>query len=72
MNKLTDRNRTENRQKVGRALLTMLLILAVMAYTIYNFAIGQTDRNSFLIYMVLLCVPFANMAGILYQNMKGK
>lgn len=72
MKKLTDRKKTESRQKIIRALLTMVLILAVAAYTIYNYANGLTDRISFMIYMVILAVPFANMAGFLYQELKGK
>ena len=54
--------------RTPKTLLTLLLMAAVIAYTIYNYVSGKTDQMTFLVYMVILGVPFVNMIRILIQE----
>ena len=58
--------------KTAKTLLTLLLMAAVIAYTIYNYISGRTNQTTFLIYMVILGIPFANMIRILIQERDGR
>ena len=48
----------------------MVLMLAVIGYTIYNYTTGKTDFTMFLVSMGILCVPLVNMIRLLIQEMK--
>ena len=58
--------------KLTKTFLSLLLILAVMAYTVYNFTAGKTDQFSFLVYLVILGIPFVNMLNILIRELKNR
>ena len=58
--------------KLTKLTLSLLLMTAVMGYTIYNFATGQTEQFSFLVYMVILGIPFVNMVNLLIQELKNR
>ena len=58
--------------KLTKILLSLLLIAAVMGYTVYNFAAGKTDRFSCLVFLVILGIPFVNMVNILIQELKNR
>jgi hypothetical protein len=58
--------------KLTKIMLSLLLIAAVMAYTVYNFTSGKTDQFTFLVYLVILGIPFVNMVNILIQELKNR
>jgi hypothetical protein len=58
--------------KTAKTLLTLLLMAAVIAYTIYNYIPGRTNQTTFLVYMVILGIPFVNMIRILIQERDGR
>ena len=58
--------------KLTKTFLSLLLIAAVMAYTVYNFLAGKTDQFAFLVYLVILGIPFVNMLNILIQELKNR
>lgn len=57
---------------IGKALATLLLLAAVMAYTIYNYAIGRTNDTAFLVYMVILWLPALNILRSLFTDSKNR
>ena len=58
--------------KLTKIILSLLLMTAVIGYTIYNFVIGQTEQVSFVVYMVILGIPFVNMINLLIQEWKNR
>ena len=58
--------------KLTKILLSLLLIAAVMGYTVYNYISGKTDMVSFLVFVVILGIPFVNMVNILIQELKNR
>ena len=58
--------------KLTKILLTLLLMAAVLGYTIYNYTAGKTDQFTFLVFMVILGIPFVNMINILIQELKNR
>ena len=57
---------------IVKILCTILLILAVMAYTIYNYTTGKTDSKMFLVSMALLGYVLIGMVNQLIQHLKSK
>ena len=57
---------------IVKILGTILLILAVMAYTIYNYTTGKTDSKMFLVSMALLGYVLIGMINQLIQHLKNK
>ena len=57
---------------IVKILCTILLILAVMAYTIYNYTTGKTDSKMFLVSMALLGYVLIGMVNQLIQHLKNK
>lgn len=55
---------------IVKILCTILLILAVMAYTIYNYTTGKTDSKMFLVSMALLGYVLIGMVNQLIQHLK--
>lgn len=51
---------------------TILLILAVMAYTVFNYSTGKTDSTFFVVSMVILAYPLLGMINQLIQQLKHK
>ena len=49
---------------------TILLILAVIGYTIFNYTAGKTDLKFFLVAMALLAYVLAGMINQLVQFLK--
>jgi len=58
--------------KVTKTVLVLLLMAAVIGYTIFNYVTERTDPTAFLIYMVILSIPFVNMVNILIQELKNR
>ena len=58
--------------KTKKPILALVLIAAVMGYTVYNYLAGKTDLFSFLVYLVILGIPFVNMVNILIQELKNR
>ena len=58
--------------KLVKILLTLLLMAAVLAYTVYNYAIGRTNQGAFLVYVAILLIPSVNLVNILIQELKNR
>ena len=58
--------------KITKILLALLLMTAVLAYTVYNFMIGQTNQFSFFVYVAIMGIPYVNMVNILIQELKNR
>jgi len=58
--------------KLTKIILALLLMAAVIAYTFYNYAVGRTEQFAFLVYIVILGIPFVNMVNILIQELKNR
>lgn len=57
---------------VAKALLSILLILAIIAYTVMNYVSGKTDTTMFIVCMAVLCLPLMNMINILIRQWKDR
>ena len=57
---------------VKKSILTIVTILAVMAYTVWNYASGRTDTVMFLVCMAIMGIPLVNMINLLIQERKKK
>ena len=57
---------------VKKGILAILVMLAVMAYTVWNYIQGKTDLIMFLVCMAILGIPMMNMINLLIQEMKKK
>ena len=58
--------------KLTKILLALLLMAAVIAYTVYNYVNGRTEQFAFFVYIVILGIPFVNMVNILIQELKNR
>ena len=58
--------------KTGKAILTILAMLAVLAYTAFNYASGKTTLAMFLVSVAILGIPMVNMINILIQERNEK
>ena len=56
----------------GNHIATIVLMLAVIGYTIYNYVSGRTDFTIFVVCMMLLCLPLLNIIRILIRDWKNK
>ena len=57
---------------VKKSIFTILVMLAVMAYTVWNYVNGKTDLVMFLVCMAILGIPLVNMINLLIQEFKKK
>ena len=48
--------------------LVILLMLAVVVYTILNYRSGRIDQTQLIVYLVLLGLPLANMLRLMIQG----
>jgi len=55
-----------------KSILTIVAMLAVMGYTVWNYATGKTTMTMFLVFMIILGIPLVNMINILIQEWKKK
>ena len=55
---------------VKKAFLTLILIVAVLAYTVFNFVSGKISMSYLLVFSVILGIPFVNILNILIQELK--
>ena len=55
---------------IVKIIATIVLILAVMAYTIFNYITGKTDNKLFLVSMALLGYVLIGMVNQLIQHLK--
>lgn len=58
--------------KIPKILLALVLMTAVLAYTVYHFILGRTDQFAFLVYVVILGIPYVNMINILIQELRNR
>ena len=58
----------ENMRKV----LVILLMLAVIVYTVLNYRSGRIDRTYMAVCLVLLGLPMVNMIRLMIQDWKEK
>lgn len=57
---------------IVKIIATIVLILAVMAYTVFNYTTGKTDIKMFLVSMALLGYVLMGMVNQLIQHLKSK
>ena len=57
---------------VKKAFLTLILIVAVLAYTVFNFVSGKISMSYLLVFSVILGIPFVNILNILIQELKNR
>ena len=55
-----------------KAFLTLILIVAVLAYTVFNFVRGEISMSYLLVFSVILGIPFVNIVNILIQELKNR
>lgn len=53
-------------------LMTIVLLVAVLVYTVINYVTGKTSLVFFLICVLALAVPLLKMLSILYQQWKNR
>ncbi len=53
-------------------IFVVVLILAVMAYTIYNYVAGKTDTTMFVVCMAIMGFPLLNIINITIQQWRNK
>ena len=53
-----------------KAVLTIVTMLMVMGYTVWNYVSGKTDFVMFLVCMVIMGIPLVNMINILIEERK--
>ena len=59
-------------ENTKKAVVTILVMVAVMAYTVFNYANGRIDMPMFLVSMAILGIPLVNMINLLIQEWKKK
>ena len=57
---------------VVRTAVILLLMLAVIIYTLYNYVAGNSEFGYFFIAMVMMGLPFVSMLNQLIQQLKNK
>ena len=55
-----------------KAILTIVTMLMVMGYTVWNYVSGKTDLVMFLVCMAIMGIPMVNMINILIEEWKKK
>lgn len=59
-------------ENVKKGIFAILVILAVMAYTVWNYVQGKTDLVMFLVCMAIMGIPLVNMINLMVQELKKK
>ena len=57
---------------IKKGILTILFMLAVMVYTVMNYASGKIDLVMFVVCMAIMGIPMMNMINLLIQEIKKK
>ena len=57
---------------VKKSILTILVMLAVMGYTVVNYINGKIDLVMFVVCMAIMGIPMLNMINLLIQEIKKK
>ena len=55
---------------IAKIIGTIVLILAVMVYTVYNYSTGRTDFTFFVVAMALLAYPLVGMVNQLIRVLR--
>ena len=55
-----------------KMVLTLLCMVAVLGYTVYNYTMGKTDLTMLMVSVVILGIPFINIIHLLIQELKNK
>jgi len=58
--------------QIIKIILSLVLMAAVIGYTIFNFVTGKISMVYFVVFMAILCIPFLNMINILIRELKEK
>lgn len=56
----------------GKTIGLIVLMVAVMGYTVFNYTAGKIDMSMFLCSMVIIGIPLFNMVNILLREWKNK
>jgi len=67
-NKIPKDKATAN--SIPRIVGSLLIMAAVLVYTVSNYMKGLTPPGTFLVYIIILLLPVANMLNILFQELK--
>ncbi len=59
-------------KKIPEMILTIVLILAVLGYTFYNYSVGKTDATMLIVCAVILGWPLINIVRGLIEALKNK
>jgi uncharacterized membrane protein YiaA len=65
-------DRSPSVKDVVRTVVILLLMLAVIIYTLYNYVAGNSEFGYFFIAMVMMGLPFVSMLNQLIQQLKNK
>ena len=57
---------------VKKSILTIVVMLIVMVYTVINYASGRIDLVMFVVCMAIMGIPMLNMINLLIQEIKKK
>ena len=57
---------------IAKTILTLVVMAAVIGYTVFNFLQGQISITYFLVFMAILCIPFLSMINLLIQELKNR
>ena len=57
---------------ITKMILSLVVMAAVIGYTVFNFLRGQISMTYFLVFMAILCIPFLNMINLLIQELKNR
>ena len=58
--------------QITKAILAIIVMVAVLAYTILNYVNGRTEFNMLVVSMVIIGIPLVNMINIVIQELKKK
>ena len=57
---------------ITKAILAIIVMVAVLAYTILNYLNGKTEFTMLVVSMAIIGIPLVNMINILIQELKKK
>ena len=57
---------------IAKAIMTIAITLAVMAYSVWNYVNGKTDLVMFVVCMAIMGMPMLNMIRLLIEEGRKK
>ena len=58
--------------QLSKTIFALVLMAAVMGYTVYNYVTGKTEFTMFLVCMAIVGIPFVKMINLLLQQLRKK